>query len=289
MGDRMVKTILVHLTGQPEDGAALETGYLIARLFAAHIEGVHMSPSWTEFAASMAAQSIETAISPVEVIAAFEAEVKNAGVRAKSAFDELCERRKIPQVAAPVKPEDVTASWREIMGSPDRILTSEARFYDLCVVSRSQDSAIHSLLLNVGKPVVVAPPKALESMSRTVAIAWKEKAEAARAITAAMPLLEKAGKVLVIAADEGTGPDPVLGSTARVVEMLAWHRIKAEAHCVNPGGRSVANAIVQCAIGNKADLLVMGAYGHSRMREFILGGVTRDILQECALPVFLFH
>lgn len=289
MGDRMVKTILVQLTGQPEDGATLETGYLIARLFAAHIEGVHMSPSWTEFAASMAAQSIESAISPVEVIAAFEAEVKNARARAKLAFEGLCERRKIPQAAAPVIPEDVTASWREIMGSPDRILTSEARFYDLCIVSRSQDSVIHSLLLKVGKPVVVAARNALESMPRTVAIAWKETAEAARAVTAAMPLLEKANKVLIIAADEGTGPDPIIDSAARMVEVLAWHRVKAEAHCVNPGGRSVASAIVQCALGNKADLLVMGAYGHSRMREFILGGVTRDVLQECALPVFLFH
>jgi nucleotide-binding universal stress UspA family protein len=289
MGERMVKTIMVQLTGHASDEAALETGYLIARLFSAHIEAVHVSPSWAEFAASMAAQNLDSAISPVEAIESFEEESKNAATRAREQLASLCKRWNIAEANSPVTPERVTAAWRECKGAVDRVITSAARFYDLTVVSRSPDSAIDALVLNAGKPVVVAPEKAPENLAPTIAIAWKETAEAARAVTAAMPLLERASKVLLIGADEGSGPDAVIESTGKMVETLAWHGIKAEAHCVNPSGRSVAGAILQCALGNKADLLVMGAYGHSRVREFILGGVTRDVLSQCSLPVFLYH
>jgi nucleotide-binding universal stress UspA family protein len=285
----MVKTIMVQLTGRPVDEPALETGYLIARLFASHIEGVHASPSWAEFAASLAAQSLDSAISPVEVIESFEKEGRTTAARARENLAGLCRRWNIPEALSPASPGGVTAAWREVKGSSDRIIAAETRYYDLAVVSRSPDSVIDSLVLNAGRPILVAPDKAPHNLTPSIAIAWKETAEAARAITAAMPLLGRASKVILIGADEGSGPDPVIVSTGRMVEALAWHGIKAEAHCVNPGGRGVAGALVQCALGNKADLLVMGAYGHSRVREFILGGVTREILRECALPVFLFH
>jgi nucleotide-binding universal stress UspA family protein len=285
----MVKTIMVQSTGHANDEAALETAYLIARLFSAHIESVHISPTWAQFATSMAAQNLDSAISPTEAIESFEQEIDSAVSRARASFSDLCKRWSVSEAVEPVTPERVTARFREVKGAADRVLIAEARFYDLVVVPRSTDGLIDSLVLNAGRPVVVAPQTAPENLAPAIAIAWKESAEATRAITAAMPLLKRAGKVLFIGADEGSGPDAVIESMARMVQALAWYGIRAQAHSVNPGGRSVADAIVQCAIGNGADLLVMGAYGHSRFREFILGGVTRDVLSECALPVFLFH
>jgi nucleotide-binding universal stress UspA family protein len=250
---------------------------------------VHISPTWAQFATSMAAQNLDSAISPTEAIESFEQEIDSAVSRARASFSDLCKRWSVSEAVEPVTPERVTARFREVKGAADRVLIAEARFYDLVVVPRSTDGLIDSLVLNAGRPVVVAPQTAPENLAPAIAIAWKESAEATRAITAAMPLLKRAGKVLFIGADEGSGPDAVIESMARMVQALAWYGIRAQAHSVNPGGRSVADAIVQCAIGNGADLLVMGAYGHSRFREFILGGVTRDVLSECALPVFLFH
>ena len=141
-----------------------------------------------------------------------------------------------------------------------------------------------------GRPLVLlAPKQAPENLAPTIAIAWKDTAEAARAVTAAMPLLMKADKVLILAAEESGGSTASLESAKRLVQQMRWHGISAEAHHVSPAGRSVADAIAHIAQERKADLLVMGAYGHSRFRELVLGGVTRDVLRECRLPVLLFH
>jgi nucleotide-binding universal stress UspA family protein len=78
-------------------------------------------------------------------------------------------------------------------------------------------------------------------------------------------------------------------SAERVAQQLRWHGLNIEAHYVIAGDHTVGDAIVKTARDNRADLIVSGAYGHSRLRELVLGGVTRDLLRESLLPVFLFH
>jgi nucleotide-binding universal stress UspA family protein len=145
------------------------------------------------------------------------------------------------------------------------------------------------LILNAGRPVLIAPARTPENLAPTIAIAWKDTAESARAITAAMPLLAKADLILVLSVEDGSGPAATMESAERAAQQLRWHGLNAEAIYVNAGDRSVVEAITKSARDNKADLIVSGGYGHSRLRELVLGGVTRDLLRESLLPRFFFH
>src|SRR5437868_13172803 len=114
-------------------------------------------------------------------------------------------------------------------------------------------------------------------------------AESARAMTAAMPLLAKADRIDVLTASEDDAEaKSCVDCTDRVVQQLRSHGLNAYGRFVIPAGRSAADAVVETARGNGADLLVMGAYGHSRLREFVLGGFTQRILRGAAMPVLLF-
>jgi nucleotide-binding universal stress UspA family protein len=284
----MIKTILVSVTGDASDNAALDTAYLIARLFDAHLDCLHVTPSWTELARQIAAENVDTLPSP-ELQAALEREHKAISWRARRHFEELCRRRNVPLSEDP-KIKGVSVSWK--VASPETVETivTEARFHDLVVLGRVADSSWPgSVIMTAGRPVVLAPEQAPENLAPTVAIAWKDSPEAARAVTAAMPLLAKADRVLVFAVDEGKGRDATMGPAERIVQNLRANGLSVEAQYILPGERSVADAIVQSAIDDHANLLVMGGYSHSRFRELIFGGVTRDILHNCRLPVFLFH
>ena len=105
-----------------------------------------------------------------------------------------------------------------------------------------------------------------------------------------MPVLAKAQRIEILSANENDGQvSHCLDCSESVVQQLRWHGLNATAHFILPAGRSVPDAILETAHGLHADLLVMGGYGHGRLREFVFGGFTRRILEGVALPVFLFH
>jgi nucleotide-binding universal stress UspA family protein len=135
----------------------------------------------------------------------------------------------------------------------------------------------------------LAPSEAPENLAPTVAIAWKETAEAARAVGAAMPLLRKADRVFVLAGDEGDALAEGMESAVRLVGHLRRHGISAQPKAVLAAGRTLPEAILETAGELRSNLLVSGAYGHSRARELVFGGFTRHIIKEARLPVFLFH
>ncbi len=286
----MIKTILVQLSGDPGDNTALETAYLIARLFDAHIVGLHVSPGWAELAGQVALQDVEGAAPSAEFFAALEQQRKSMAWRANRHFAEFCRRWQISIVGNQPGPRAVSAEMREIRGDVVKETVAEARFHDLLVLGRTAEArGFGAMVVSAGRPIVIAPKQAPENLAPTIAVAWKETAEAARALTAAMPLLSKADKVLVLAAAEGKGRTAMIDSAERIARHLRWHGLSVETQCIAPGERSLADAIAQSALQNRADLLVMGGYGHSRLRELVLGGVTRDVLNGCPLPVFLFH
>jgi nucleotide-binding universal stress UspA family protein len=150
---------------------------------------------------------------------------------------------------------------------------------------------LETTLMRSGRRVLIMPRSAAEMIGRTVVIAWKDSAETARALTAAMPFLVKAERIVVIEVSEnGTEADRESGgSSDRLVAGLAWHRIKAEARIVKPGDRTGPEILLSAAGDVGADLVVMGAYGHSRVREMIFGGFTRRVLRAADLPVLMFH
>jgi nucleotide-binding universal stress UspA family protein len=289
----MIKTILVPLTGFAGDEAALETAYLTARLFGAHLECLHVRPQWTKLAPISVTEGAGASFGD-EFFAAFEQETKTLAWRAHRHFAEFCRRRNVASASGD-SASTVSATLRTLEGDPDGLVADHGRFHDLVVLGRNAASgrpyAINPavVIISGGRPVLLAAQKQPENLAPIIAIAWKETAEAARAITAAMPLLMKAESVVILAADEGQGQTQTLSSAQRAAEHLRWHGFDAKARCVALDGQSAADAVFAAARGERADLLVMGAYGRARLREFIFGGFTQDVLRECPLPVLFFH
>ena len=286
----MIKTILVPLTGDRSDESTLETAYLVARLFDAHLECLHISPDWRAIAARAAVHGVSGPIVSGDFFASFEQETKATKWRARLHLAEFCKRRQLSASDPRPLSGRISVTWREISGDPWPTTTQEARFHDLIVLAHHDGiNDLGSLILNAGRPVLLAPHQTPENLAPTIAIAWKETAEAARAITAAMPLLAKADRIHILSVEDGRGSAATMESAERVAQQLRWHGLNTEAHYVISGDHTVAGAIVKSARDNRADLIVSGGYGHSRLRELVLGGVTRDLLRESLLPVFLFH
>lgn len=175
----------------------------------------------------------------------------------------------------------------------------QALFADLLVLGqhRPDDEAaacvpadfVQSVLEASGRPALVVPYVGwTEPIATTVAIAWKETPEAARAVAAAMPFLQQAARVHVLT--WGPPDEPAVGGERLdLVAYLKLHGVTAAWHREGPEPAGIGEALLSRAFDLGADLLVMGCYGHSRARERILGGVSRTVLQSMTLPVLMVH
>jgi nucleotide-binding universal stress UspA family protein len=177
------------------------------------------------------------------------------------------------------------------------IFTLHARYADLAVVGQddpdepSQGRLPEQVVLACGRPVLLIPYiGAGKTLGQRVVVAWDASREAARAVRDALPLLEKAASVEVVsvnprAADFGHGDVP----GADVALYLARHGVKVDVQRIETRDLDVGNALLSHVAGAAADLLVMGGYGHSRLREIMLGGATRTILHDMTVPVLMAH
>jgi nucleotide-binding universal stress UspA family protein len=167
---------------------------------------------------------------------------------------------------------------------------SRARHHDLIICARTGDiDRLGTLLMESGRPVLVGAANKTGSVGESIAIAWKDSPEAARAVSVAMPLLVRASTVTIVTATEGeNAQSEAEKSAAGLAETLAWNGIHANVRCVVSDGKHPED-VVDIADSIRADLLVTGAYGHSRAREFVFGGFTRTLLRECSLPVLFVH
>jgi nucleotide-binding universal stress UspA family protein len=290
-----MRKILVSLTGFESDAAALDTAYLVARLFDAHLHCICARPGPGQIVVGASPFELGAAMNAAELIADLQKENELRTKKARSAFDRFCKKRDIGQADGSAA-KGVSATWQEIIGDEVETTIGEGRYFDLIVLGRPAEatalstSGIGAVLVGSGRPLLVAPKMSPENIAPTVAIAWKDGPEAARAITAAAPLLERASRIIVLTADEGDAKcgDKVT-SAERVAAQFRRHGATSEARLVVPGGRSLPDAVIDTAVATGADILVMGGYGHSRLRELVFGGFTRHVLNESRLPVFLFH
>ena len=171
-----------------------------------------------------------------------------------------------------------------------------ARTADIVVLGKPENgetvegasNMAHDVLFGAGVPVIVVPSAPPEGAGRRVVIAWNGSREAARAVKDALPILERAEKVTVLCVDQDSQGGNVPPGRA-LADQLSRHGIAAAEDNITRGGIAVGDAILSRIADLGADLLVMGAWGHSRLREFVLGGVTKRILEHCAVPVLMSH
>jgi len=184
--------------------------------------------------------------------------------------------------------------WRGGLAEPLAYAVELARAADLVIVGRHGPAdgdpglmgvAPGPLLMEVGRPVLVAPPGVDRLAAKRIVVAWKDTREARRAVHDALPFLVRAEQVHVAVA----GPDARRAGAADIAAYLSGHGANVAAHLLHRPEIGVADEILRFAKREDADLVVMGAYGHSRLREWILGGATRDMLQGTSLCCLMSH
>jgi nucleotide-binding universal stress UspA family protein len=183
------------------------------------------------------------------------------------------------------------AYWHELVGTPARMFAIAGPLADLVLVARPKPQSagrarafLLAALLHSGRPVLVLPQRPLATVGKKVLVAWNQSAEAALAVAAAIPLLERADQIVVAAsgAENRTGP-----KSTHLQQYLANWDIKVER--VRTKGRNVEKELEQVYRETGSDLLVMGAYSRPRLRQLIFGGVTEHMLFRTALPSFMLH
>jgi nucleotide-binding universal stress UspA family protein len=190
------------------------------------------------------------------------------------------------------------AQWRSALDFPARFILQETRCADI-IVSGGQSPAFSDaftraspkdLVMQAGRPLLVAPDGASWLDLRSVLVAWKDTAEARRAVADSLPLLRKAKEVTVAEILEEDGDRS--GATARVKDVTAWlsrHGVSAAERVSENGGGDTAAQLDDIAGAVGAGLIVAGAYGHSRFRELVLGGMTEHLLSQTTRCVLLSH
>lgn len=287
----MIKTILASLTGSGSDHTVLEAAVAAARLENGHVQGFHTCIDPIEVAALMGSVSQRYGdLRPVIQKVSDQADAKAR--EAKATFDDACKRHGLVLAEQCADKNSICASWKETKGTIDETF-DEARYHDLAVMARDptfSPDRIVSVLMFSGRPLLIAPPKPVKVLGRNVAIAWNASPESARAVTAASSILAKADRVSILSVSENLAGDSTDRESAeRLAKALAWHGVKAEIRMNYPPSGQHSRALQELAYSDDADLLVMGAYGRSRLREFVFGGVTKEMLADCAIPVFLFR
>ena len=187
----------------------------------------------------------------------------------------------------------VDVEWRGTIGSPTRLLLEAARAADLVVTASPQGASggnvyssidLGSLAINAGRPLLVAAGGAEHLPASRVLVAWKDTREARRAVADAVPLMAGAREVVVATVDRETDI-LVREGLADVVAFLARHGVKARSEVI--AEKDDTKGLAELARSMSADLMVSGAYGHSRLREWVFGGVTRSLLDEGRLNRFM--
>ena len=213
---------------------------------------------------------------------------RNGKLPSKQLFDDFCVREKLPILAGPAAGHEASASaqWHVETGNDARWVAVFGRCADLILAARGAEhditnrSVLETALIETGRPLLIPAGNTPQSIiGGTVAIAWKARLQAARAVAAAMPFLVRATETVVMTVNAGDGDD----NADRLVRNLAWHGVRATVDRLQADDQDPAEMLLSAA-GRRAQLLVMGGYGHSRMREWIFGGFTQRVLGRCAAP-----
>jgi nucleotide-binding universal stress UspA family protein len=276
----IIKDVVVSLSVTEGGSFTGDYAVSVAAAFDAHLTGI-------AFVYDPVIPVASTGYIPPEVI---ETQQRDAQDAAKAAIDRFAAAAARSGVAA--EPTMLPASFA---GAGEQFGLIARRF-DLAIVGQAEpDKAAveeliaESTLFESGRPVIVVPyiQKTPLKLDR-VMVCWDGSRPAARAIADAMPLLERAGQVeVVIVANEAGEKDEIPG--ADMGEHLARHGLKVNINRIVDSDVDVADMLLSHAADSSADFIVMGGYGHSRLREFVLGGVTRAILRSMTVPVLMSH
>lgn len=271
--------LMVYVDDEPDNAVRIGFGCDLARAFDAAVIGVSVSEAEPPLIDAAAGGAMAG-----EILA----------LRRDQADAELAAARTLFE--AVVKDAAVSHSWRSETGYPASWLTRQARAADLVLIGRDGGRRPYrapdagDLVMGVGRPVLIAPPQAgAAPLDGVAVVAWKDGREAQRATAAALPLLRRAQTVRVV---EICGPGQADAAKTRVKDVADWlrrHGASAEGEVRIADDRPAGDRLLAYVEETGANLVVAGAWGHSRLREWVLGGVTQALISRCPAWLLLSH
>ena len=279
-GTAQLGEIVVFIDGHAKAAGILEFAGVLAEEHGARLISVFMQPE----PPITPAQTFARGKGMLSLIEEHRAQLEGIEADYRALFDDTVRRYGI-------RPE---SEWRSLP-----YLSSEvgvhAYYADLVVIARPEPAGqtagppglAESLVLSSGRPIILFPPSGTVSRVRRILVGWNATRESIRAVADALPLLAKAEAVEVLVADperqSGHGQEP----GADIARHLARHGAQVGVRRLSSGEKDVGRLLLSQADAFGADLLVMGAYGHSQLSEWVFGGVTRTVLYEAGLPVLM--
>jgi nucleotide-binding universal stress UspA family protein len=275
------KNLLVHIDDSKANAKRLEAAILLAQA-----QGAHLTAIYAAIEPSLPGNIVAEV--PSQLLDVLKEQAAERAAAAEAAFTEVVERA------------GLSSDFRAAHCPSSRVaevVALHARYVDLAILGQPEpenggevDAELpEDVVLSAGRPALVIPYiGAGKEIGKRVLIAWDGGREAARAVNDALPLLEQAESVAVLVINPsrgGHGAQP----GADIALHLARHGITVEAQHIEVRDISTGNALLSRLADENVDLLVMGAYGHSRLRQMVLGGVTREVFQQMTVPVLMSH
>lgn len=273
-------SLIVYVDDEPDNTQRIEQAAALAKAHGAHLIGVSACAPETPMADAYGA-----GILLGEVLTAQHERAESALKGAEARFREIATKA------------GLSCEWRADVGDPTSLLVKHARAADVLIVGRDSANASgwrapipSDLAMRAGRSVLIVPPNPARSVAGApVLLAWTDSRESRLAAVAAIPLLREAESVRVL---ELCDPEDMDGARLRTADVAAWlkrHGVKAEAEARAHDDRSAGRRLLDCAVEMKAGVIVSGAWGHARMRQWIFGGVTQTLITESPVALLLAH
>jgi len=283
--------ILAPLTGGTRDATVLAAAFAAAKPFNAHVVALFVRPDPAE-AMPFFGEGVSGAMAQEIVDAAREA-ADMATEGARSTLTAVANEVGAAITDKPQKCDRLSASYREVQGNfADRVARA-GQLSDLVVFGplKAEDrpglvEAFEAALLEAGRPVILtgqAPPR---NFAQRIAIGWDGSSACAKALLAAMPYLARAQGIDLLTIRK---PNTECESCDEAAEYLRMHSLSCAERQIDAGNRPVGAVLLDAALEGRADLLVLGGYGHSRLLQMFAGGVTKHVVAHATLPLFLVH
>jgi nucleotide-binding universal stress UspA family protein len=275
------KTILVHCDASRSVGSRLTAAADVAQRFEARLVGLHAREPFE------VASFVDGGMAMAPLMEAYQAGCEAAEQTAASAYQKATKGR------------NLSSEWRVTEAFSDDALAMNARYADLLVIGQadpddpagSPGDLPEAMAFATGRPILVVPHiGAPSSLGNTVMLCWNATRESARAASDSLPFLRMAEKVIVLVVDPDVSADRHGQEPgADVAAWLSRHGIKVTVQREVAADAQIGEIILSRAADYDADLIVMGIYGHSRLREMVLGGVSRTLLSSMTVPVLMSH
>lgn len=284
-----VRKILVPMAGRPEEDEVLTTALSIARDFGAQLVGLFARPDPSEalpyLGDGISGQVIE------DLMQAAREGADQASARVRTGLEKAAAAVGVVIAEKDGGPKLPSVRFLDITGRRDEVIAAHSRLSDLIVFGEGSTgsaggTALEAAMMSADRPVLIAPKKAWEPVGGSVCIGWDDSPEASSAVLMSIPFLEKAKSVTILCIN---GKDRNPGHSSTLIDYLALHGVAAQVHDIDAQGKPAGEVLLDEAEKAKADLLVMGGYGHSRLRQFLIGGTTQHVRSHATIPVLMAH